>query len=272
MISGANYREGVALSPDGAVYVQLASGSTVDSPTFTGTITGAEKLVAEWAVPMIVGPTGTMANNGAVTWGTALSNAYTSGAWVIMPAGSIATGVPAATAILWYVGTNTTTGTFYNSTYTSGTPGIGVTTAFATTGPGAFTGVTTEVTGPVITIPAGGIGANGVALYDVAMTCNNTVGTKVTRVRYSGAGGNIIYSVSMTTVTSAGNTGLICNRGVTNAQVCHNKPTSVADSTGTNYQAVDTTAATTIAITLQRGTATDVQVLEFGRVQLSYAA
>ena len=35
-ISGAVNREGVAYSPDGAVYVQLAPGSTIASPTFTG--------------------------------------------------------------------------------------------------------------------------------------------------------------------------------------------------------------------------------------------
>jgi hypothetical protein len=35
-ISGATYREGVAYSPDGAMYVTLASGSTIPAPVFTG--------------------------------------------------------------------------------------------------------------------------------------------------------------------------------------------------------------------------------------------
>lgn len=46
-ISGATYREGVAYSPDGAMYATLASGSTIPSPTFTGssTFTGGTVVV-----------------------------------------------------------------------------------------------------------------------------------------------------------------------------------------------------------------------------------
>lgn len=41
-IANANYREGVAYSPDGAMYVALPSGSTIPSPTFTGQTLNAD--------------------------------------------------------------------------------------------------------------------------------------------------------------------------------------------------------------------------------------
>ena len=45
-ISGAVYREGVAYSPDGAVYVQHTDGGTQANPTFTGQVKAASGTAA----------------------------------------------------------------------------------------------------------------------------------------------------------------------------------------------------------------------------------
>jgi hypothetical protein len=238
----------------------------------TGLPQGVSADIASWAIPFIGAPSGTMGNNGAVTWGTALPNAYTNGAWVLMPAASIATGVPAATAWLWYVGTDTTHGTFFNSTYASGVPGLGVQTAFATTGPGAFVAVIAETSGPIITVPANALGPNGKITHQEQGRFTNSAGLKTYKVKYSGASGTAVYSLATASGTDAANLGYIQNRGVTNAQVAGNDPTYVAESAGTTFPAVDTTAATTLVWSFARNTVTDVQVLERAFAAVEFGA
>lgn len=256
--------------------METSQGASGFASIVGGTITGVQGVqyeVASWAIPFIVGPTGTMANNGAVTWGTALSNAYTNGAWVHMPAASIAAGVPAAAAWLWYVGSTTTAGTFFNSTYTTGTPTKGTATAFATTGPGAFTGVITEVNGVQITVPANALGPNGKIVHAEGFSMNSTAGAKTGKAKYNGTGGTTIMSIaggSGNTILS--NIGYIQNQGATGAQVTGNVPGYVAEGTGITYLAVDTTAATTVAFTLTRAVATDVLAQERGSVGVVYGA
>jgi hypothetical protein len=158
--------------------VASITGGVLSDVTLTRPL-GVSYFLAKWGVPIVFGPTGTMGNNGAVTWGTALTNALTGGAWVVMPAGSIAAGVPAATAILWYVGTNTTTGTFFNSTINLASPGtVGTTTAYATTGPGAFTGVTAQTTIASITLPANALTASGILFAELDWEATNNANAK----------------------------------------------------------------------------------------------
>jgi hypothetical protein len=130
------------------------------------------------AIPFIIAPTGTMANNGAITLGTALATTYAN-AYIFLPAGAIATSVPAAASWLFCQMSSTTVGTVFNNAYTTGVPTIPASpTAFATTGPGAYTGVTSAVTGPQITIPAGATGPNGVIEARVLASAANTAGNK----------------------------------------------------------------------------------------------
>src|SRR5579859_1785192 len=101
-------------------------------------------------IPFIVANTGTMGNNGALTLGTALPSTYAN-AYVYLPANAISAGSAAG----WYFCqfSSTTVGTVFNNTYSSGTPQIpAALVSFATTGPGAYTGVTTQITGPNFTI------------------------------------------------------------------------------------------------------------------------
>lgn len=127
------------------------------------------------AIPFISEPTGSMANNGVFTRGTAMPTTYAN-AWSSFAAGAIFSGSAAG----WYFtqSTSATAGTVFNNPYVSGTPTIPATpTPFVTTGPGAYTGVTGAVIGPQITIPAGMPGPNGVIrtslLSSVPQTLNN---------------------------------------------------------------------------------------------------
>lgn len=79
-ISGAKYREGVAYSPDGAVYVQHTDGATMANPIFTGVVlaangTGAAPAYAFTNAPgtgmyLVSGVIGSLIAGGvnAITW------------------------------------------------------------------------------------------------------------------------------------------------------------------------------------------------------------
>src|SRR5690242_937018 len=164
-----------------------------------GTITGTNVpyTLSHSAIPFISAPTGTMANNGAVTFGTALPIAYSGGAWIYYPAGAVAAGVPAAASWLWTVMSSTTVGTVYNSTYTSGAVALGTTTAFVTTGPGAFVGDTAEEFGPQITLPANSLGANGSFwIWKKGTATPNNANGKQLISRWSGTGGTPLSGTS----------------------------------------------------------------------------
>lgn len=239
-------------------------------------VTGTPYVAAAWSVPFFKGPTGTMANNGAVTWGTALPRSYSQGAWVFMPAGAIATSTPAAGAWLWYVGTNTTTGTFFNSTYSSGTPTLGTATAYVTTGPGAFTGDTTERVGPSITIPASALGLYGEAQIVLDAENNNTGGTKTVQVRANGIAGTVHLKSAQTTITNTRMHGTIGNWGSASVQMT----TGDLLSTGTSLQVangtfmvadtINTGATWTLDFTLSNGTATDYMIVNRASIIVLY--
>lgn len=105
---------------------------------------GAVALFQLGGLPIGKPPTHTMGNNGALTLGTALNFAFPE-CYMYFAANQIATGVPAG---LYYVTmSSTTVGTVYNNTYTSGVPSTpAVLVPFVTTGPGANTGSTSEIT------------------------------------------------------------------------------------------------------------------------------
>lgn len=92
--------------------------------------------------PVVLAPTGTMAANGAVTFGTALSTnqIMTDGLFVYFPAGAVYSGSLAG--LYWTVMSSHTVGTVYN-TRSDGFIAIpGTITPVVAAGPGAFTGVT----------------------------------------------------------------------------------------------------------------------------------
>lgn len=238
-----------------------------------GNITGVQGLAsnsAQWGIPFIVPASFTMGNNGAISAiGTALNDTYTGGAWMWMATGQIA--AASVAGWYWFVGSTTTAGTLFNSTYTAGTPGLGTTTAFVTTGAGAATGVTAEVFGPTITVAANMMGPNGYIVHQYGAPGLAGAGTKTVRVRYSDTGGSIVLSQAPTTGGS-GNLGYIRNRGFTNKQVTGNIQAMTTDTVTAAYLAVDTTAATKVVFTMQKSAATENQIIEGGFVAVAFGA
>lgn len=252
--------------------VQIANGGT-------GAITAQAAaanlstlfILAKWGVPFIVASTGTMGNNGAVSAMTALPATFSNGAWLYLPAGAVAAGVPAAASWLWFVASSATAGTVYNSTYTSGVPTPGTTTAFATTGPGAFTGVTTEVTGPQITIPANSLGTAGHLRATTSFALTNNANAKSAKVKL---GATDFTGGAMSLASAANQIGWvdIFATGATNQQIGRevNLLGSNVIGIGSTYNgAIDMTTSQTLAYTFTRsGAATDSYVFEFGEVTI----
>lgn len=236
-----------------------------------GTITGTNVPydVAKWGIPFIVAPTGTMANNGAVTLGTALGTTYSGGAWLYLPAGAVAAGVPAAAAWLWCVMSSTTVGTVYNSTYTTGTPTLGTTTAFATTGPGAFAGVTSQITGPQITIAANALGTSGRLTAKAEFT--NTGSGAGTHLIGFVLGGTDFSGNTFASTATANYVMDLFNSGATNVNYGTGVVTGAAGGahSAAHWTAIDFTAQQTFAFKFTRGTATENYVMEAGYVEVT---
>lgn len=234
-------------------------------PRNLGTVQGAQQAKAPYilvkgGVPLVSVATGTMANNGAMTVGTALPITYPN-AYFFMPAGSIAAGVPASASWVFGQCSSGTACTLFNNIYTSGIPTAPASpTAFTTTGPGAFTGDTAEEFAQY-TLPANAMGANGVLRFTIANSETNNADSKTFRVRWSGTGGTVFIAQAP---ASVGNAGFVCtisntatNANISACQASNGAGPSTFNITGT----IDSTASTTIAVSVQKGTATDNAIL-----------
>lgn len=224
-------------------------------------------ILSQAAIPFIKASSGSMANNGAVTAMTALPKTYSNGAYLYLPANAIQAG--SAAGWYWFVGSSTTAGTVYNSTYTSGTPIVGTTTAFATTGPGAFTGDTGAVTFVTITVPANSLGINGSLDIRSGWVFNNTAGTKAMAANY---GGTAVWSQTQTNQLSLYAIGTAQNRGslaVQTMSYMFATQTSTAKGQSTTADGtVDTAASQTVTFTATNNTATDHTILEHYQIQV----
>lgn len=214
-------------------------------------------------LPMVMAPTGTMGNNGAITLGTALPTGFLNGpCYLYLPAGAIVT----ASAAGWYytVMSSTTAGVVYNNTYSSGQPGIPGSAAlvpFVTTGPGAYTGATTAQNALSFTLPGNLMGPNGVLeVYGIlgfnASTNNKTVTVKV--------GSSTIFTIveATTGVKSFQFEAQWANQGATGAQVAATGGLSGTNTTAQTYTAIDTTANQTITVQVTDATATDYIIID----------
>lgn len=248
------------------------------NPTITGTVTatevsGIERVVASWGVPVILGSSGTMGDNGAVSGMTALPTTYSGGCWMYFVANAI-DGSNAA-GFYWFVASSTTAGTVYNSTFDGeSVPAAGTATAFVSTGPGAYNGVATgEILAATVAIGAGDIGPNGTLRADFKGTNNTAAGNKIFRVDF---GGTDVVSATLT--TNAGGEGFvrIVNAGVANRQIGYgfimNGASAITNGAAQTYSSVDTnTAATSLTFTLEKATATNHAIWENGTVKIAYA-
>lgn len=236
-----------------------------------GNLIVSSPALAQSAIPFIIAPTGTMANNGVITLGTALPTTYAN-AYIFLPAGAIAAGVPAAAAWYFCQMSSTTVGTVFNNTYTSGLPTVPASpTAFATTGPGAYTGVTSAVTGPQITIPAGSMGPNGVLR---ASFLNSVAGTANGKTLIYKVGSTNLCATSLGTAAQFGTAQCwtTYNRGAQNVNVTPNASTTsglgVQPSAGTNYSTIDFSVAQTLSLGGTLAVATDFIVFESFAVEV----
>ncbi len=227
-------------------------------------------VLARSGIPMIKVSSGSIGNNGALTAITALPLTYAS-CYLYLPAAAISAGSTAG----WYyaVMSSTTAGTIYNNTYTTGVPSVPSSpTAFATTGPGAFTGDTTEQ-GASITLPGNALGANGGFevwhTYSMTSSANN----KTCRVRWDGSSGTQFAQPVLTTSVSENYITRVYNRGATNKQVVFATAagTPVGASNGSPVTgAIDSTADTTIFISVHNANAADNHILEGWEITVRY--
>jgi hypothetical protein len=216
--------------------------------------------LAQTAVPFVKASSGTMGNNGAISALGTLPAVYSNGCYLYLPASAISAGSAAG----WYFAIMSTTqaGTVYNLTYTSGQPYIPANPsqfAFSTTGPGAFTGVATAVTGPSFTLPANTMGPNGVLELAAVYGCVGSVNSKTVAIKLGSA---TIYSQSTTTAANVAALALLTcqNQGLTNAQVSNQTGSVGFSATGQTYSTQDTTTNLTLSLS---GTAVAAENLIF---------
>lgn len=250
-----------------AGYAFDTSGNVIGLVGPVGTIAFSQ-ILSQSGIPFILPSSGTMGNNGALTALTALAQTYSDGCYMYFAAAQIAAGSTAGW--YWTVMSSTTAGTVFNNVYTSGQPTVpSSNTAFATTGPGAITGVTTSIPAITVSLVGGSMGNNGELTFEMFDVQPNTAGTKSLNVTL---GGTIFFTNSATT-SAAPNSArwIVRNRGRKDRQVYHNafngEPTYQAGSVGN--QSIDTSITQTVTISLQHVTAaTDWMVLEGHSIQL----
>lgn len=213
-------------------------------------------------IPMVIPSSGSIADNGALSGLTALPETISS-CYMYFPANAIAAGV--AAGLYYVVMSSTTAGTIYNNTYTSGNPTIPSSpTAFATTGPGAYTQTTgSDITVLSYAVIANSMGANGKIEADAfAEAQANNANAKTLRIKFGGST-NLVSTTSVTSNLTCQVLGVIRNRGVTNKQVNHPAGSAPFGGIGTAATRAtnDTTANQDLTVTLQLATATDSLIL-----------
>lgn len=213
---------------------------------------GASTVLGQASVPMIMIGSGLMVANGVGTATTALATTYPN-AYCYFGLNAIASGVPAG----WYytVFTTSTAFTVFNNIYTSGTPTIPVSpTAFSTTSPVSYTGVSSLQASYVLAIPGNTLGINGGIRADMSVTYTNTAAAKTISILYDAL--TFMTGAFTTTAALAGIWGFK-NRGTAGIQIGISQsgsPPFQSQSADLPRGTVDSTVAKNLVVNLTNGT------------------
>jgi hypothetical protein len=216
-------------------------------------------IVAQAGILMMVPSSGSISDNGALTLTTALTTAGTN-YYMYFPAGAIAAG--SAAGFYYVVMSTTTAGTIYNNTYTGGTPVVPSSlTAFATTGPGAYTQTTgTEITLCSVVIKGGLLGVGGKLDIDSIVSNNSNANSKTYNFKFDSA---TLLTQSVTTSLGVRSMVTLSSSGSENNQQAVGASSGMAFgpsiSTGVAFQdlAINTANDVTVSITGTLANATD---------------
>lgn len=209
------------------------------------------------AIPFLIPSSHTMGNNGALTGMTAVSTIYRSQKCYIYMA---LHEIDGANAAGWYwalIGAAGTTATVYNSTYTSGNPVAGTSTAWVSTGAGAITQSTSSINAHAITVKANTLGINGQLNFHVAQEMNATGNNKAIGV---GIGGTSMWANNASSVLFQNSMGTIANWNATNVQIAMAANNAISPqycNSDPQTAAIDTTADVTVNVIMNIATATD---------------
>jgi hypothetical protein len=240
-----------ALSLVSSAFAQTAI--TAPDPSFRVTL-------GQSRIPMILPSSGTMGNSGALTLTTALDQAYAA-AYFYMPAGAIVT----ASAAGFYYGTmsSTTAVTLFNNPYVSGSPAIPASpTAFATTGPGAYTQTTgTSLGAWTMTLAGGTLGINDEVQAHGLITFNNSAGIKTFGLVY---GSYTVSFIGPSTLVQQPFASGFVNAGILTRQTQVTAPSMnyTGSTTLPAFGSVNSAANQTLVANLKIATATDYVILQ----------
>lgn len=241
---------------DGALY--YSDGLTLSRVT--------AKYLYSSAVPVAIPSSGTMGDNGAITLTTALPNTYSAGIYLYLPANAISAG--SAAGFYFATMSTTTTGTVFNNTYTSGAP-IKPTNPiqFVTTGPGAYTQITTEQTLTSFTVSGGAMGNYGELRSEPVLVFPSNVNNKTLKAKI---GATTFISKNRTATTQEAWLVTIQNRGAANSQLIKYAGAAFGNNSATPaWTSIDTSADFTVSYTGQLAVATDYIILEGANLSLN---
>jgi len=248
-----------------------AGGRMLNGQTFCANI-GASFIYEQLTYPSGVAPSGSVGNNGALTLGTALDYVYgptgiSPGIWLYFPTGAVYAGSLAGS--YWCVMTSTTLGTIYNNILPIPGEDFPPTTPYPViaTGPGAYTGVTTEVPVKALTIFANSVGEFGNMNSDALWSFNNTANAKTARLRFGGITGTIYESLNGINNSSAlSKTDIYCR--ATNYQIGGASIAYGLNASPPIASAVDMTQDVVKIATVQLATATDWMIMQTWNLML----
>lgn len=237
-----------------------ANGTLWQSDGSAWELVNGVSYIYQMTVPFIISSSGSFGNNGALSGITALSR-LSGPCYMWFPANAIAAGIAAG----WYYAVlgSSTTATVYNNTYTSGQPRVPASpTAFATTGPGAFTQSNPAATeSPQFTLVANTLGRYGTLQFDYKVNCNSSANFKTVGYRLDNQA--LINFVRGTTITGGVGTFYTVAGGALNDQMTY---TSTASSI--QASAKNTAADIPIYFYMAADNASDTVTLESIRVML----